>query len=95
VAHTEAFDLDRYARDGYYWNYTSQPFKDTYKQMIAEVDPAKRKVLLQKLQKIIADDAVNGYLYELAKIGVWNKNLVGMWANSPTPATDMTAVHWK
>lgn len=95
VAHTEAFDLDRYARDGYYWNYTSQPFKDTYKQMIAEVDPAKRKVLLQKLQKIIADDAVNGYLYELAKIGVWNKNLVGMWANSPTPATDMTGVYWK
>jgi peptide/nickel transport system substrate-binding protein len=95
VAHTEAFDIDRYQRDGYYWGYKSDAFRETYKQMIAEPDPAKRKPLLAKLQQTIAQDAVNGYLYELAKIGVWNKNLVGMWANSPTPSTDMSQVYWK
>ncbi len=94
VAHTEAFDLDRYTRD-YYWNYVSQPFKDGYAELTKELDPAKRKVISQKLQKMIADDAVNGYLFELAKIGVWNKNLVGMWENSPTPSVDMSEVHWK
>jgi peptide/nickel transport system substrate-binding protein len=62
---------------------------------VKEVDPKKRSVLLKKAQKIIADDAVNGFLYQLGKVGVWNKNLIGMWENSPTPAIDMTAVYWK
>jgi len=89
VAHTEAFDLDRYTRD-YYWNYNSQAFKDGYAELTKELDPAKRKVISQRLQKMIADEAVNGYLFELAKIGVWNKNLVGMWENAPTPSVDMS-----
>jgi peptide/nickel transport system substrate-binding protein len=94
VAHTEAFDLDRYARD-YYWNYNSQAFKDGYAELVKELDPAKRKVQSQKLQKMLADEAVNGFLFELAKIGVWNKNLVGMWENAPTPSVDMSEVYWK
>ena len=95
VAHTEANDLDRYAREGYYWNYNSQAFRDNWKAVVRETDPAKRIPLLQKAQKIIADDAVNGFLYQLGKVGVWNKNLVGLWENSPTPAVDLSAVYWK
>ena len=95
VAHTEAYDIDRYARDGYYWNYNSPVFKATMATTLASVNPRERSELLKKLQKIIADDAVNGYLYQLAKIGVWNKNLVGMWENSPTPSIDLHDVYWK
>jgi peptide/nickel transport system substrate-binding protein len=95
VAHTEANDIDRYARDGYYWGYVSQPFRTTYNEMVQTVDPAKRNELLKTLQKIIAEDAVNGYLFLLPKIGVWKKELVGMWENSPTPSIDLTGVYWK
>lgn len=95
VAHTEAYDIDRYARDGYYWNYKSEPFRAVYREMVATVDEAKRADLLKQLQTIIAKDAVNGYLFQLAKIGVWNKDLVGMWENSPTPSIDLTEVYWK
>ena len=28
IAHTEPLDIDIYARDDYYFNYRSQPFKD-------------------------------------------------------------------
>ena len=38
---------------------------------------------------------MNGYLFQLAKIGVWKKDLVGLWENSPTPQLDLTGVHWK
>jgi peptide/nickel transport system substrate-binding protein len=62
---------------------------------VKEVDPAKRTELLKKAQKIIADDAVNGFLYQLGKVGVWNKALVGMWENSPTPSIDLSGVSWK
>jgi peptide/nickel transport system substrate-binding protein len=95
VSHTEANDLDRYARDGYYWGYDSKAFKDNWAAVVKEVDPDKRGELLKKAQKIIADDAVNGFLFQLVRVGIWNKNLVGMWENSPTPSIDMTGVSWK
>ncbi|MCW5734926.1 MAG: ABC transporter substrate-binding protein [Enhydrobacter sp.] len=95
VAHTEANDIDRYARDGYYWNYNSPEFKAKWREVVAATDFARRDELLKDCQRIIARDAVNGYLYQLAKIGVWKKELVGMWENSPTTATDLTGVSWK
>ncbi len=95
VAHTEANDIDRYARDGYYWNYNSPEFKAKWREVVAATDFAKRDELLKDCQRNIARDAVNGYLYQLAKIGVWKKELVGMWENSPTTATDLTGVSWK
>ena len=45
-------------------------------------------------QKLIADDAVNGYLFQLGKIGVWNAKVDGLWANQPTQANDLTDVGW-
>lgn len=95
VAHTEANDLDRYARDGYYWAYDSAAFKAKWKEVVAATDFAKRDALLKEAQTIIAKDAVNGFLYQLAKIGVWKKELVGMWENDPSPSADFSGVHWK
>jgi peptide/nickel transport system substrate-binding protein len=95
VAHTEANDLDRYARDGYYWAYDSAAFKAKWREVVATTDFAKRDQLLKEAQTIIAKDAVNGFLYQLAKIGVWKKELVGMWENDPSPSADFSGVHWK
>src|SRR6516165_10343612 len=95
VAHTEANDLDRYARDGYYWNYDSPAFKAKWREVVAATDFKKRDELLKDAQRIIAKDAVNGFLFQLAKIGVWKKDLIGLWENSPTPQTDLTRVYWK
>lgn len=95
VAHTEANDLDRYARDGYYWGYNSPEFKAKWREVVATTDFAKRDELLKECQRIIARDAVNGFLYQLAKIGVWKKDLVGMWENDPSPSADFRGVHWK
>ena len=95
VAHTEANDLDRYARDGYYWAYDSAEFKARWREVVAATDFARRDELLKDCQRMVARDAVNGYLYQLAKIGVWKKELVGMWENAPTPSTDLSGVSWK
>jgi peptide/nickel transport system substrate-binding protein len=95
VAHTEANDLDRYARDGYYWAYDSAEFKAKWREVLAATDFTKRDALLKDCQRIVAHDAPNGFLYQLAKIGVWKKELVGMWENAPTPCVDLSAVSWK
>ena len=46
-------------------------------------------------QAVIAQDAVNGYLFQLAKLGIWNSNLSGLWENSPVQANDLTEASWK
>jgi peptide/nickel transport system substrate-binding protein len=95
VAHTEANDLDRYARDDYYWGYNSPEFKAKWREVLSATDFAKRDALLKDAQRIIARDAVNGFLFQLAKIGVWKKDLVGLWENAPAPQLDLVGVYWK
>jgi len=57
-------------------------------------DEAKRDELLKQAQKILADDAVVGFLFELPKVGVWDAKLQGMWTNAPIQANDLTKVKW-
>jgi peptide/nickel transport system substrate-binding protein len=46
------------------------------------------------MQRMIADDYVNGYLFQLAKTGVADARIRGLWENSPTQANDLTGVSW-
>ena len=41
-----------------------------------------------------AEQFVNVFLFQLAKTGVADARLRGLWANSPTQANDMTGVSW-
>jgi peptide/nickel transport system substrate-binding protein len=60
----------------------------------ATPDEAERNRLYGEMQRIIADDAVNGFLFQLPKIGVWNRHLTGLWKDSPIQANDVTQVRW-
>lgn len=95
VAHVEPNDLDIYARDDYYFNYHSDAYRALYAELTAEQDEGKRIALLRRIQEQLADDAVNGFLFLLPKIGVWDAKLRGMWENAPIPANDLTDVRWE
>ena len=43
----------------------------------------------------MADHATNVFLFQLAKTGVADARIEGLWENMPTQANDMTAVRWK
>ena len=43
---------------------------------------------------MLADDAVNVFLFLLPKTGVWNAKLTGLWENVPIPVNDLTEVAW-
>ena len=94
VSHTEPMDIGIYARDTYYFNYNSPEFKEVIKTLDATVDTRERYKLLAKAQEILSDDCVNGFMFQLAKHGVWNKNVQGLWENSPVQANDLTEVYW-
>lgn len=94
VSHTEPMDIGIYARDDYYFQYKSDAFKKIMEDLNNTTDPAGRTALLQDAERKIAEDFVNGYLFQLAKTGVANAKIHGMWENSPTQANDLTAVYW-
>jgi peptide/nickel transport system substrate-binding protein len=94
VSHTEPMDIGIYARPEYYFQYDNKAFQDLMTELNSATDPAKRTEMLQTAQRIIADDHVNGYLFQLAALSVAKAELQGLWANAPTQATDLTAVSW-
>jgi peptide/nickel transport system substrate-binding protein len=94
VSHVEPNDIGIYARDKYYFNYHSPKFNAVYAEYDKTADPTKRLELVGQLQKILADDAVNGFLFELPAIGVWDAKLQGMWTNLPIFAIDLRDVKW-
>ena len=44
-------------------------------------DEAARYALFADAQRILADDAVNGFLFQLAKHGAWKADIIGLWHN--------------
>ncbi len=94
VSHTEPMDIGIYGRDDYYFDYQSEAFKTTLAKLDAAVEEGERYKLMAEAQRQIAEDSVNGFLFQLAKHGVWNAKLQGLWANSPVQANDLTEVSW-
>ncbi len=94
VSHTEPMDIGIYARPDYYFQYDSKAFQDLNSELGVEADPAKRSELLKNMERMISEDYVNGYLFQLAFPTVAKKDVVGLWKDQPTQATDLTAVHW-
>ncbi|MGF1474402.1 MAG: ABC transporter substrate-binding protein [Geminicoccaceae bacterium] len=94
VSHTEPMDIEIYARDDYYFAYGEPAFKELMTSLNEATDEAARRDLMGEAQRMIADDAVNGFLFQLAKHGVWKTEIEGLWHNSPVQANDLTQVRW-
>jgi peptide/nickel transport system substrate-binding protein len=94
IAHAEARDLDIYARDKYYFNYQSPEYKSLYKQYLEATDAKAQLELVGQLQRRLAEDEPNVFLYILPKIGISKTQVKGLWTSNPLPINDVTAVTW-
>ena len=94
VSHTEPMDIGIYANPDYYFGYDSKEFQAVMEKLNLTTDESARYALMAEAQKIISRDAVNVYLFELAKTGVWDARIKGLWDNSPVQANDLTGVSW-
>ena len=94
VSHTEPMDIGIYSRPDYYFNYSSDAFNSVIDKLNVTTGEAERYKLMAEAQKIISEDAVNGFMFQLAKTGVWNAKINGLWENSPVQANDLTGVSW-
>ncbi len=94
VSHTEPMDINIYARPDYYFQYDNPAFQALMEALDLAADPAERSRILAEAQEMIAKDYVNGFLFQLARTGVANAKIEGLWANAPTQANDLTGVSW-
>ena len=94
VSHTEPMDIGVYANPDYYFQYYNPDFQKLIANLNKTTDPDMRTQMLGEAQKIIAEDYVNAYLFQLAAITVAKAGVKGLWSNAPTQATDLTAVTW-
>ena len=95
VSHTEPMDIGIYARAGLLLRLrrpgdalAHEGLDSTADRRRAHRDPPRRP-------GAVAHNFVNGFLFQLAKTGVADARLQGLWANSPTQANDMTGVYWE
>lgn len=94
ISHVEPMDIEIYGRDNYYFQYENPEFKAVLAELEGTTDDAKRNELYGKAQKILADDAVVGFLFQMPKLGVWDARIEGLWENWPLAVADLTKVRW-
>jgi peptide/nickel transport system substrate-binding protein len=95
IAHTEPLDIDIYARDDYYFQYKNPEFKTLMAKIAVTLPEAERNALYGEAQRMLARDAVNGFLFILPKITVTAAALEGMWTDWPLPITPLAEVRWR
>ena len=62
--------------------------------LAATSDVREKARLWQNIQRQLADDAVNAYIWNPAQVAVFKKGLRGLWNSSPIFANDIAAVSW-
>ena len=95
INHVEPLDFMQYANTAYYWGYDNKPFRDLTAKYAQTSNPKDRTKLFADIQKTIATDAVNAFVFNPAQVAVARKGLKGLWSSSPIFANDMAAVSWQ
>ncbi|ASM73914.1 MULTISPECIES: ABC transporter substrate-binding protein [Roseobacteraceae] len=94
ISHTEPMDIGIYANPDYYFQYDNPDFQALLTKLNGTTDPDIRTQMLGDAQRMISEEYVNGYLFQLAMMSVAKAELQGLWTNAPTQATDLTGVSW-
>ena len=94
INHVEPLDYLIYTDPSYYFGYDSPAFRDLVRRHAAATAARERQVLFAALQRHLAQDAANVWIFA-PKIGtVVRKGLHGAWMNYPIFAHDIAALHW-
>ena len=94
ISHVEPFDLGNYAKAGYYWGYESPKFNELFDKIQNSPRPADRAKLLGDAQRMLANEAANGFLYQPQWITVARKGLKGLWKDMPVFVNDVSVMSW-
>ena len=95
VNHVEPLDFMQYTNTAYYWGYDNKEFRELTTKFAATGNLKDRAKLFGDIQRKIAADQVNAFVFNPAQVAVARKGLKGLWSSSPIFANDMAAVSWQ
>jgi peptide/nickel transport system substrate-binding protein len=95
IGHVEPWDIGIYANPAYYFQYDSQEFRDAYTKALKAPDEAAKAKWFGECQRIIAADAVNGFLFSAPSLAVMKARVMNWWHDYPTVALDCSEVWLK
>jgi peptide/nickel transport system substrate-binding protein len=81
IGHAESWDLNVYARDGYYFNWDNAEFKEMYQKALETGDNVERNNLFIRMQYMLADRAPGVWAFTAPYIAATRKNVYGWWGN--------------
>jgi peptide/nickel transport system substrate-binding protein len=95
INHVEPLDYaTAYADPKYYFGYDSAKFRGLVSTLATVSDTREKGRLWREIQRQLAEDAVNVFIWNPAQVAVFKKGLRGLWSSSPIFANDMAAVSW-
>jgi peptide/nickel transport system substrate-binding protein len=95
INHVEPLDYaTAYADPNYYFGYDSPRFRGLVATLAATSDQREKARLWRDIQRQIAEDAVNVFIWNAAQVAVFKKGLRGVWNSSPIAANDLAALSW-
>jgi peptide/nickel transport system substrate-binding protein len=95
INHVEPLDYMQYANPAYYWGYESKAFNELVKKRAEATKGRQQSALYADIQRQLANDAVNAFIFNPSQVAVARRGLKGLWASSPVFANDLSQVSWQ
>ncbi len=93
IGHSEPRDIDIYARPDYYYRYDNPRVAELLAEAEAAPTAAAETAAYREIARIIAEDAVNVWVFSPANVAAARTGVYGFWVDQPTPAIDLTQVY--
>ncbi len=95
ILHVEPLDYNIYTQPDYYFGYDSPAFQSLVEQHAAAANPRMQSRLFRQIQRHLADDAVNAWIFSPEIVSVVRKGLNGVPMDYPIFAHDVGAMYWE
>lgn len=93
IGHSEPRDINIYGNPDYYYQYGNPQIAELLTAAELEADTEAQIAIYQQIAQIIAEDAVNVWVFSPPYLVAVREDIYGFWTNQPTPAIDMTEVY--
>lgn len=93
IGHSEPRDINVYGNPGYYYHYDNPRIGELLAEAEAAPTAEAETAAYQEIARIIANDAVNVWVFSPPFLMAAKDDVYGFWTDQPTPAIDMTGVY--
>jgi len=95
INHVEPLDYQIYTDPQYYFGYDSPAFRSLVERHATSSNARERQMLFVEIQRHLANDAVNAWIFAPQVGTVARKGLRGVWMNYPIFVHDIGAMWWE